>query len=147
MEQFGWSLQGRQEIHEEGDAEGAPSILGDKYVIKTKVSHYVKLHFVRSLSLPNLDQIKKIESEYFNLPFPEPPTIKSFIWPSLFVFGGLISLTNSDTGAGIVGFLLLGGLGGWWFYSKVKKRQKNLAICNQTIKRQEELINKLQSLT
>lgn len=147
MEMFGWNLQGRQEIHEEGEAYGRPSYLDSStYVIKTKVSHYVKLHFVRSLSLPNLDQIKQIEQEYFNLPFPAPPTFKSFIWPALFVLFGIISLTNSEIEGGIPLFLMFSGLGGWWFYSKIKKRQKNIAICEQSIRGQEKLVNQLQSL-
>ena len=36
MERFGWSLQGRQEIHEEGDAYGQESLSGSSYVIKTR---------------------------------------------------------------------------------------------------------------
>ncbi|MDI6759864.1 MAG: hypothetical protein QMD05_03470 [Candidatus Brocadiaceae bacterium] len=71
MELFGWNLQNRQEIHEKGDAYGRPSyISGNTYITKTTIKHYVKLHFVRGLSLPNLDKIKKIETEYLNLPFP-----------------------------------------------------------------------------
>lgn len=126
MEMFGWNLQSRQEMHVEGDAEGRPSITGSSYVVKTKVSHYVKLHFVRDLTLPDLSQIKSIESEYFGLPFPMPPAIKSFLWPALFILAGIISLTNPERGAGIGGFVVLAGLGGWWFFSKIKKRQKNL---------------------
>lgn len=72
METFGWNLQGRQEIHEAGDAYGAPSVFSNTYVIKQRVSQYVKLHFVRSLTLPNLKEIRRIEEEYFNLPFPIP---------------------------------------------------------------------------
>ena len=36
MENFGWNLQNRQEIHEEGDAYGGPSVFSDEYIIKTK---------------------------------------------------------------------------------------------------------------
>lgn len=83
-EKFGWSLQNRQEMHEEGDAYGRHSLLGDEYIIKTKVYHYVKLHFVRSLSLPNLDKIRVLENEYLGL--PEPP------FPKLAPPGGLLGL-------------------------------------------------------
>lgn len=75
MEQFGWSLQGRQEIHQEGDAYGRPSLLGGDYIITFKVHQYVKLHFIRSVNLPHLDQIRRLEKEYFN--FPQP----TFPWP------------------------------------------------------------------
>lgn len=157
MEMFGWNLQSRQEIMghlQEAEtpdnlfvAIGRGTVEGSTGKKTYEYDHYVKLHLVRDSNLPNLSEIKKLETEYFNLPFPKPPTLMSFIWPSLLFFGGLISLTNPETGAAIFASLLFGGLGGWWFYSKVKKRQKNLAICNQTIKRQEELINQLQSQT
>jgi len=98
MEMFGWNLQGRQEMHEEGDAYGSPSLLDSStYVIKTKVSHYVKLHFVRPLSLPNLDRIKPLEAQYFGLPFPEFPRLVPggiflllfwwYLWPLWCIFG------------------------------------------------------------
>jgi hypothetical protein len=31
--------------------------------------------------------------------------------------------------------------------TKIKKRQKNIAVCKQSIKEQEDLVNKLQSLS
>ena len=156
MELFAWNLQGRQEIMGHlkeaetsdnlftamwrGGVEGAT---GKKYV---EYDHYVKLHFVRDLNLPNLQTIKKLETECYNLPFPEIPAFKSFIWPSLFILVGLLSL-GSPGQSGIIPFFLFVGLGAWWFYSKVKKRQKNLDICGQSLKKQEELIRQLQSLT
>ncbi len=156
MEMFGWNLQGRQEIMGHlmeaktsdslfvamwrGGMEGAT---GKKYY---EYDHYVKLHFVRSLNLPNLSGIKKLETECSNLPYPELPAIKSFMWPLIFIFGGLMSLSNPERAAGVMGFLIVGGGGGWWFYSKVKKRQENHAICEQSIKKHGELINQLESL-
>jgi len=56
MQMIGWNLQGRQEIHEDGDDYEQ---LG-----------YVSLHFTRSLSLKNPDKVKHIEAAYFSLPFP-----------------------------------------------------------------------------
>lgn len=92
MEQWGWNLQSRQEIHEEGDATVGRSVLGDTYVIKTKVSHYVKLHFARSLSLPNLDRIRPLENEYNGLTVDFPTLIPGGIPPVLVfvlvLFGG-----------------------------------------------------------
>src|SRR5947209_7421150 len=83
MEGFGWSLQGRQEIHEEGDALG--EVIGTRYVVKTKVSHYVKLHFTRNQSLPNIGHLRQLETEYRGLPFPKVPT---FTVPGCFsIFG------------------------------------------------------------
>jgi len=146
MAMFQWNLQGRQEIHEAGDAYGRESIVGNSYVIKQRVSKYVKLHFVRSMEVPNLDAIKQVESEYFNLPFPEPPVSKSYLWPLFFIFCGIVSLSNNKSADALNGFLVCAGIGILWLYLKIKKRNTNIAVCMQSQKRQEELINQLQSL-
>jgi hypothetical protein len=81
MEAFGWNLHGRQEIHEQGDAYGRPSYIdSSEYIIKMTVHNYVKLHFVRDTGLPNLDKIKSLEAQYFNVPFPEFPKLVPGGW-------------------------------------------------------------------
>ena len=141
MENFGWSLQGRQEIHEKGEAYGRPSYVSDStYIIKTTVSHYVKLHFVRSQNLKGLEQIRALESQYFALPFPAVPSVMSFAWPVVLILMGLVSLTNPQTAAGLFGLVLFGGLGAWWFYAKIQKRQRGLSVCGESVRRQQELI-------
>ena len=124
MEAFGWSLQGRQEIHEEGETTGGPNLSGDTYVIKTKVSHYVKLHFVRSFSLPNLTGIRKLESEYSNLPFPAPLRLR---WPIILtifpIIGIIMQLSDSkhfELGQVVVG-IIWACLCGFWTYSRLQK--------------------------
>lgn len=143
MEQFGWSLQGRQEIHEEGDAEGAPSIFGDTYVIKTKVSHYVKLHFVRPLSTPNLDRIKQIEAEYFSLPFPNGPSLKWPIGLAAFFFLGVIIGNPQDPVTGRLFFAVLTALCGFWVYRRVQRRNSARSTCEASLARQQELVEQL----
>ena len=81
---FGWNLQGRQEIHEEGNTEGGPDFLGDGYTIKTQVSTYVKLHFVRSLEMPNIGRIKELENEYNSLERPQYPALIPGGFPLVF---------------------------------------------------------------
>ncbi|HEY2393177.1 MAG TPA: zinc ribbon domain-containing protein [Candidatus Angelobacter sp.] len=137
MEMFGWNLQGRQEIHEEGDAYGAPSISGNSYVIKTKVFHYVKLHFVRSLGLPNLEILKNLENEYFSVPFAELPGMKVPGFFTLFGILGIlanlasISQPGSPGLAGVVIMLVWSALGFLWIKSRRDKRAKAQAQ-NQT---------------
>ena len=81
MQRFGWNLQGRQEMRVEGDT--APDLAtslglsGNTQTYVTKITHYVKLHFVRSLDFPNLEEIQRIESEYHNLPFPSSAEVKT----------------------------------------------------------------------
>lgn len=168
MEKFGWNLQGRQEIHEMGNAYVRPE--GDTYVIKQQVSHYVKLHFIRSLNLPNLDEIKRIESEYFNLPFPPSP---SQTWP-IGCIGVSLLLTMCTACSGI-GLLLFGmsenrnsitemmpiaiflvsgmlpGLAGlvpgiFWYRSNSKKKEIALQICQQSAEKVRELMTLVKPL-
>jgi hypothetical protein len=147
MEMFGWSLQSRQEIREEGEAYSRPSLLGDEYIIKTKVYHYVKLHFTRNLSLPNLDKVKQIESEYFSLPFPPPPSWKgpiilTAIW--LFIVPcGLMAIEGT-----LANIVYLGGIAlcGFWFYSTWKKRKAARQICEQSLHRAKELVAQLETV-
>ncbi|MFW6129867.1 MAG: hypothetical protein ACOC56_01710 [Atribacterota bacterium] len=143
MEQFGWNLQGRQEMHEEGEAEGRESLLGGSYIITTKVSHYVKMHFTRDTNLPNISKIKELESEYFNLPFPSLPRIRSYIWPLLLIIFGIIGL-NPDT---LVAGIFLIGLGGLWLLLKINKHKKNSNTCRESFEKQQELISEVQTLT
>lgn len=152
MEMFGWNLQSRQEIHEEGEAYGRPSFLdSDEYIIKTKVSHYTKLHFVRSLSLPNLDQIKRIESEYFSLPFLSPPSWKGpiiFIAAWLLVIGPVLTAIIASVAEmlGVVLYFVGIALGSLWIYSTVKKRKAARQSCEQSAHRARELVGQLEAL-
>jgi hypothetical protein len=146
MEQFGWSLQGRQEIHEEGDAEGGPSIFGDAYVIKTKVSHYVKLHFARPLSTPHLDRIKPIEAEYFSLPFPGGPSLKWPIGLGAFFLLGVFIGNPQDPVAARVFFAVLTALCGFWVYRRVQTRELARSACAASLAKQKELVEQLRSL-
>lgn len=127
MENFGWSLQNRQEVHEEGDAYGRPSLLGDDYIIKTKVYHYVKLHFVRDSSLPNLKEIHKLEDQYYSLSVPK--------YPSLIPPGG------------IFGFILWFCLMIFWpfYYLLIFKKRKSKADDEAKVflKKRDEILLKL----
>lgn len=146
MQTFAWNLQGRQEIHEEGDAEGRPTLLGDGYVITTKVKHYVKLHFARSLTLPNLNRIREIEAEYDGTPFPGAPSLTwSYIITGFFVLGALIGNAQDPITARVV-FALLAAAGVYWIQSRGKKRKEVIATCQASLKRRAELLAEAQSL-
>ena len=143
---FGWNLQGRQEIHEEGDAYGRPSYVSDStYVVKTKISHYVKLHFTRSLSLPNLDKVKQIEAEYFGLAFPGPPSLVGpIVLMSFFGIGVFPALAqmSQNVGAGFGMLVFYGvcvGLGYLWLKSRLKRRREAAATCVKSTERMKEL--------
>jgi hypothetical protein len=148
METFGWNLQGRQEIHEEGDAYGRPSYIDrSTYVVKTKVKHYVKLHFVRSLSLPNLDKIREIETEYNGLPFPAPPRLG---WPigltAFFALGFIIGNPQNPVTVRIF-FAVLVALCGYWVSKRLRKRKDAITTCEQSVSRGRALLEQAASLS
>lgn len=126
-ELFGWNLQGRQELHEEGEAFAQRSIWSDDYIIKTKVYNYVKLHFVRDLNLPNLKEIHKLEDQYYSLSVPK--------YPSLIPPGG------------IFGFILWFCLMIFWtfYYLLIFKKRKSKADDEAKIflKKRDEILLKL----
>lgn len=140
MEMFGWNLHNRQEMHIEGDAEGRPSLTGSSYITTTKISHYVKLHFVRSLGLPKLDEIKKLESEYFNLPFPVNPSLKG---PIIILAVGLLPLLMGGGKKVLAGSLILIAAGGVWFFLNFKKRNEHTQIRTGSLNRREEIMKQL----
>lgn len=127
MELFGWNLQGRQELHEEGEAFAQRSIWSDDYIIKTKVYNYVKLHFVRDLNLPNFKEIHKLEDQYYSLSVPK--------YPSLIPPGG------------IFGFILWFCLMIFWpfYYLLIFKKRKSKADDEAKIflKKRDEILLKL----
>ncbi|HEY5177922.1 MAG TPA: hypothetical protein VII95_20395 [Terriglobales bacterium] len=148
MEAFGWNLQGRQEIHQEGDAYGRPSYLDSStYVVKVKVSHYVKLHFVRGLSLPNLDTVRQLELEYNNLPFPPPAPIG---WPlgiAVFFSIGVIGVIIGKIPVlALPVYVVFGGLGALWLTSRLKKRGAGSERRALSMSRAKEILDEAQRL-
>jgi len=156
MQLFGWGLQGRQEIEQRGEAYGRPSHLAEftgTYVIKTTVHRFVKLHFVRSLSLPNLDRIKQLEAEYEALPFPGPFSLKGPRWFTAFwafgVFPSLIIMSEGHIGRGLgllVAYGALVTLGIYWLKSRKKKNKLAADICRQSGIRATQLLAEVQHL-
>lgn len=154
MGMFGWNLQGRQEMHEEGNAYGRASFLDSStYVIKTKVFHYVKLHFARNLSLPNLEKITALENEYFSLSFTKPPGIAFPVCFTIFgVLGGLSSIEQLAS-EGLAGITLMAVFAIWitlgirWITSRKKQRADAEIKNSNNVIRLHEITRELASLT
>ncbi len=147
MGRFAWNLQGRQEIHEKGDAYGSPDIIGGGYTTRTEVSKYVKLHFVRSLDLSNLDRVRQIESEYFSLPFPSPPTEQTGC-AIMMVMAILIVVSAIAMGEPtmILPGIFFAGIG-YYIFNEVKKKKENaIKIQEQSARRAEPLLAELKAL-
>jgi hypothetical protein len=160
---FGWNLHGRQEIigplQERGTSDNLFKEIGVGMMEgatgkKTFVrDHYVKLHFVRSLSLPNLGRIQKLEAEFRGLPLPPSPG--GLVGPVLFTLmplpGTLVGLAD-PLGTHGPGFFILIVAVPWILLgiSWIKKRkQKRAAVEAQHLasrKRASEIFQELPTL-
>ena len=142
---FGWNLQGRQEIHEERESLGKEAVFSDRYIIKTKISHYVKVSLVRNLALPNLDKVRRLEAEYRSLPYPRFAGAKSYLWPILIlllaVYGGSRGQPGDAQNA-----LILGALAGIWLAIKIALFLNRTKIRAETEQRRQELAAQAEAL-
>lgn len=87
----------------------------------TNSEHYVKLAFSRSLETPNLNEVKRLEQDFFSLPRPK--------FPKLFPGGIIVWLILIVIyGAGIVVWLL-------YFFLSYKPNKEKAEECVQTISR------------
>jgi hypothetical protein len=145
MEGFGWNLQGRQEVHQEGDAYGRPSFDGSSYITKTKVHSYVKLHLVRALELPHLDEIRRLEAEYFAQAFAEMPGMKAAGCFTLFGIAGIVicAAMSGQQGTpglfGVIMYLVWTALGVLWWRSRTAKRKAALEANTRSAARMGEI--------
>jgi len=156
MEMFGWNLQGRQDVVTpvHADSDATPKLLGNGYNIDTSIesAHYVKLHFVRPLDLPNLGQIRKLESEY---PFRELPEESKSTWPWWVIVVGIASFAivqgveKSVEGfifATIVGLVFI-GIAIVGLYANGKDNEKKRKIRQEILEKRQEVIEQLKSLS
>lgn len=72
MQRFHWSLLSTQEIK---TIDNHLERRGDKIYQVTNSENYIKLAFSRELNLPNLDEVRRLEKEYFSLPTPVYPSM------------------------------------------------------------------------
>lgn len=162
MSSFGWNLQGRQEvIGHVREAEISDNLLvaigrgmkeGATGTKTYQYDHYVKLHFVRSLALPNLARIKQLESEYFSLPFPGA---KGVVWPILFTLMplpatlGALADPLGKQGPGLTLLVLVIPwvlLGINWTRKRLRRRQVARATSAASQARAETILHELEPL-
>ena len=72
MQKFHWNLLSTQEIK---SVDSHLERRGDKIFSITSSERYVKLAFSRETNIPHLNEIKKLENEYFSLPTPKLPKL------------------------------------------------------------------------
>ena len=127
MQKFHWSLIGSQEIK---TVDNHLERRGDEIYQVRSSEHYVKLTFSRELELPNLNEIKKLEDDYFGLPSPYYPKL----FPIHIGVWGVLALLY---GLGIVIWLL------YYFLSYKKKKAEADRISESNAKRRQEILSEV----
>lgn len=92
MHQFYWNLLSSQEIR---SIDNHLETRGDSLYSVTKTTHYVKLAFTRDVATPNLDNIRKLEKEFFDLSIPQYPKLfpgSGCLWTAIFICTWPISI-------------------------------------------------------
>jgi hypothetical protein len=86
MQKFHWSLLNSQTIDK---VDNHLEQRGDSVYSVTNSEKYVKLTFSRDLDLPNLNELKQLEQDYFGLPVPQYPS-SIFPFPSFIPIPGVL---------------------------------------------------------
>ncbi len=163
MSIFGWNLQGRQEILgplQKADTSdnlavaiwrGGVEATTDKVYVRR--DHYVKLHFARSLNMPNLGKLKEIEAECTSLPFPGAVSLKGPGCFTLFWAIGIVPALatmgkNVAPGAfALIFYCLMVALGVFWIRRRLAKNRSAEEIRQRSAARGAELVAAARSLS
>lgn len=114
MQRFHWNLLNSQEIK---NIDNRLERRGDSIYQTSNTEHYVKLVFSRDLDLPNIDEIKQLEQEFFSLPYPDyPRAFGCFMAIGLFILflivlftvGGLATASGAEGEAAAATALVIG---------------------------------------
>ena len=152
MQKFHWNLLNSQEIK---TVDNRLERRGDSIYQVSNTEHYVKLVFSRDLDEPNLDKIKRLEQEFFSLPYPTYPRAFGCFMPIgliilfllTFLLAGSLAASSGVQDDSAFGIGLIVGLfsvvGVYVFYLLsiyVPKKQAADEIMAQTHEREQELL-------
>jgi hypothetical protein len=131
MQKFHWSLLSTQEIKLK-DSHLEQTWSGDIQSV-TETEHYVKLAFSRSLDLPNLQELKRIENQFFSLPQPDYPKLFPVsVW--MWVIGAFFY------GIGIIGWVI------YFFVSYTPKKEMADKVYKELIQNRARLLSEAEKL-
>jgi len=137
MQKFHWSLIGSQDVKTVDNHLETRG--GELYQVRSS-EHYVKLTFSRDLELPNLNEIKKLEAEYFGLPYPEYPR-SIFPFPSFIPIPGFlfwIAFWFFSLGIGLIIWLI------YVFKSYKPKKAKAESLAQSNYERRLQILKELE---
>lgn len=140
MQRFHWNLLSTQEIK---TVDKHLERRGDKIYQITDSEKYVKLAFTRDIDLPNLNNIRKLEQEYFSLPVPNHPRAMSvlILIGCAVVLGAFGALTNNVT-VGFIAAIAAYVAFYYWMYLPKKKAADEIAM--QVANRRSEIMQELE---
>ncbi len=140
MQRFHWSLLSTQEIK---TIDNHLERRGDKIYQITNSQHYVKLAFSRDVGLPNLNEIRRLEQEYFSLHLPKSPSAVSCLL--LVGLGTAFVLIGAATQSVPAGFIVACGIYAAFFFLAYtpKKKTADEVIAN-TLNRRQQILQELE---
>jgi hypothetical protein len=144
MQKFHWNLLNSQEIK---NIDNRLERRGDSIYQVSNTEHYVKLVFSRDLDVPNLHEIKRLEQEFFSLPYPDNPRAFGCFTAQMLVILFIVvaiamslALESGAIGTVLSFILIVGGYAAYLFMYYIPKKQEVDQIMAQTNKRGQELL-------
>jgi len=138
MQRFHWSLLSTQEIK---TIDHHLERRGDKIYQVTNSERYIKLAFSREVDLPNLQQVKRLEQEYFSLPSPAHPGSALGVVLAILVLAILGSATKNFG----VGFIFaIGAYVAYYFYVYLPKKRAADQTATEIANRRHGILRELE---
>lgn len=104
----------------------------------TNTEHYIKLAFSRDLELPNLNEIKRLEQEFFSLRYPTyPKAFTGLMAVGLIILFAFIASSISGTLAFIV---VAGAYAAYFFMVYTPKKQAADQMAAEVSNRKQQII-------
>lgn len=135
MQKFHWSLLNSQEIK---TIDNHMETRGDDLYQVTNTEHYIKLTFSRDLELPNLNEVKRLEQEYFSLRYPTYP--KAFTGLMAFGLVILFAVIASSINGALAFIVVAGAYAAYFFMVYTPKKQAADQMVATTRNREQQIM-------
>lgn len=127
MQEFHWSLLNAQDVK---TIDNHLERRGNDIYQVTNTEHYVKLTLNRALDEPNLDEIKRLEQDFFGLSTPQ--------YPKLFPIGiWLWILASFFYGIGVAGWIA------YYFLHYQPKKEEADQLAQENQRKRQQILTEL----
>ncbi|HEY0376247.1 MAG TPA: hypothetical protein VGC87_04750 [Pyrinomonadaceae bacterium] len=138
MQHFHWSLLSTQEIK---TIDSHLERRGDKIYQITNSANYIKLAFSRELNLPNLDEVRRLEKEYFSLPTPVYPGMTLGVVLAVLILV-IFGAATRNFGIGLI--LAIGAFVAFYIYGYTPKKKSADEAASQTESTRRRILRDLE---